>query len=89
MIYSRGEINARSALQHPPGGFHPPPLQAGSAIEKSNKTIDFFRKVQSIEFLNKVMKKKGDRKHLLVCFALIERYKIFSPFKLYPLGVLA
>ena len=25
------------------------------------------------------MREKGDRKHLLVCFALIERYKIFPP----------
>ena len=44
MIYSGGEINARSALQHPPGGFQPPTLLAGSAFEKSNKTIDFFSK---------------------------------------------
>ena len=58
-------------------------------LRKAIKQLIFFRKVQSMECLDKVMKKKGDRKHLLVCFALIERYKIFSPFKLYTLGVLA
>ena len=57
MIYSRGEINARSALQHPPGGFHPPPLVAGSAFEESNKTIDLFERFLQWSFQIEVMKK--------------------------------
>ena len=53
-------------------------------VRKAIKQLIFFRKVQSIEFLNKVMQKKGDRKHLLVGFALIERNKIFPHLQTLP-----